>query len=114
SMKIFQELGQKRGIARLLECFACAAAAQAHPELSLRLAGAAAALHQVLGAPLLPAEQARLEKTLEPARQALTNTVGAAVWMEGWTMPVEKAIEDAQTYDPNSSQWYACRPLPRR
>jgi len=101
SMKIFQELGQKRGIARLLECFACAAAAQAHPELSLRLAGAAAALHQVLGAPLLPAEQARLEKSLEPARQALTNTVGAAVWMEGWTMPVEKAIEEAQTYDPH-------------
>ena len=101
SMKIFQELGQKRGIARLLECFACAAAAQAHPELSLRLAGAAAALHQVLGAPLLPAEQARLEKSLEPARQALPNTVGAAVWMEGWTMPMEKAIEEAQTYDPH-------------
>jgi predicted ATPase len=95
SMKIFHELGHKRGIARLLECFACAAAAHARPEHSLRLAGAAAALRQVLGAPLLAAEQALLEKNLEPARQALANSVAAAAWMEGWTMPVEKAVQDA-------------------
>ncbi len=76
SIKIFQELEHKRGIARLLECFACSAAAQLEAERSLRLAGAAAALRQNIGAPLTPAEQAKLEASLHPARQALTNTAG--------------------------------------
>ncbi|MGB6775702.1 MAG: tetratricopeptide repeat protein [Terriglobales bacterium] len=94
SIKIFQELDHKRGIARLLECFACSAAAQLEAERSLRLAGAAAALRQNIGAPLTPAEQAKMEATLEPPRQALTNTVGVTAWLEGWALPVEKAIEE--------------------
>jgi predicted ATPase len=93
SIKMFQELEHKRGIARLLECFACSAAAQLQAERSLCLAGAAAALRQNIGAPLTPAEQAKLEATLNPARLALTNTAGTAAWLEGWALPVEKAIE---------------------
>ena len=93
-MKAFQELEHKRGIARLLECFARSAAAQSDAERSLRLAGAAAALRQTLGAPLAPAEQAKLEAALDPVRQALTNTASSAAWLEGWTLPVEKVIEE--------------------
>ncbi|MFY9561770.1 MAG: protein kinase [Terriglobales bacterium] len=95
SIKIFQELDHKRGIARLLECFACAAAVQREAERSLRLAGAAAALRQNIGAPLPSAEQAKLEASLHAARQALTNTAGATAWLEGRALPVEKAIEEA-------------------
>jgi predicted ATPase/predicted Ser/Thr protein kinase len=95
SIREFQQLEHKRGLARLLECFACSAAAQSQPKRSLRLAGAAAALRQGLGAPLTPAEQAKLEKSLQPARQQLTTTVGGTAWLEGWSMPVEKAIEEA-------------------
>jgi tetratricopeptide (TPR) repeat protein len=94
SIKTFQELEHKRGIARLLECFACSAAAQLQAERSLRLAGAAAALRQNIGAPLTPAEQAKLEASLHLARQALSNTVGVAAWLEGWTLPVEKVVEE--------------------
>jgi predicted ATPase len=94
SLKIFRELEHKRGIARLLECFACSAAAQLQAERSLRLAGAAAALRQNIGAPLTPAEHVKLEAILDPARQALTNTSGAMAWLEGWDMPVEKAIDE--------------------
>ena len=94
SMRAFQELEHKRGIARLLECFARTAAAQLDAERSLRLAGAAAALRQNLGAPLAPAEQAKLEAALDPARRALTNTASTAAWLEGWTLPVEKVIEE--------------------
>jgi predicted ATPase/DNA-binding winged helix-turn-helix (wHTH) protein len=94
SLKIFQELEDKRGIARLLECFACSAAVQLQAERSLRLAGAAAALRQNIGAPLTPAEQAKLEAILDRARQALTNTSGTTAWLEGWAMPVERAIEE--------------------
>jgi len=95
SIKIFQELDHKRGIARVLECFACSAAAQLEAERSLRVAGAAAALRQNIGAPLTSAEQAKLEASLQPVRQALTNAEGVTVWLEGWAMPVEKAIEEA-------------------
>jgi predicted ATPase len=94
SIKIFQELGHKRGVARLLECFACSAAAQLEAERSLRLAGAAAALRQNIGAPLTPVEQAKLEDALESARRALTNTAGVAAWLEGWALTVERAIEE--------------------
>src|SRR5712691_138994 len=94
SIKLFQELDHKRGIARLLECFACSAAAQLEAERSLRLAGAAAALRQNIGAPLTPAEQAKLEASLQRARQALTHTAGETAWSEGWALPVEKAIEE--------------------
>ena len=71
--------------------------AQLEAERSLRLAGAAAALRQNIGAPLTPAEQAKLEASLQPARQALTNSEGRDGWLEGWAMPVEKAIEEVLT-----------------
>jgi predicted ATPase len=99
SLRIFQELESKRGTARVLECFACSAAVEARPERSLRLAGAAAALRQTVGAPLNLAERARLEKNLEAARRAVSNTAGAAAWMEGWAMPAERAIAHALSPD---------------
>jgi tetratricopeptide (TPR) repeat protein len=102
SMKLFQELDHKRGIARLLECSACSAAAQHEAERSLRLAGAAAALRQNIGAPLTPAEQAKLEASLQAAREALTDTVGTKVWLEGWALPVEKAIEEVLMHETSS------------
>jgi predicted ATPase/serine/threonine protein kinase len=95
SLKIFQQLGHKRGVARLLEGFACLAAAQSLWDQSLSLAGTAAALRQSLGAPLILAEQVELERSLQPARQALTNTAGSAAWLEGWGMPLEKAVDEA-------------------
>jgi predicted ATPase/tRNA A-37 threonylcarbamoyl transferase component Bud32 len=95
SMKLFQELGQKRGMARLLDCLACSAALRSKPERALRLAGAAAAMRQVLGAPLPLAEQTRLEKTLDLARQAVSPTLASAAWLDGWTTAADKAIQDA-------------------
>jgi predicted ATPase len=95
SVKLFRELGHQRGIARVLECLAADAAAQSNAELSLRLAGAAAALRQQLGAPLTPAEQPRLEKALEFARRTLGTAAGLTAWMEGWAMPVDRAMEEA-------------------
>jgi predicted ATPase/serine/threonine protein kinase len=104
SIKLFQELDHKRGVARLLECSACLAAAQREAERSLRLAGAAAALRQNIGAPLTPAEQAKLEASLQGARQALADTVGTKAWLEGWALPVEKAIEEVLMSE-TSSPW---------
>ena len=94
SVKLFQELGHQRGIARLLELFACSAAAQFKNERSLRLAGAAAALRKNIGAPLTKAEAAKLEASLQSARQALTNTAADASWLEGWDTPIHQAVEE--------------------
>ena len=63
SIAVFQELEHKRGIARLLESIACSEAAQGRPERALRMAGAAAALRQSIGAPLTPTEQGKLESS---------------------------------------------------
>ncbi|MDQ1387380.1 MAG: hypothetical protein QOF56_834 [Acidobacteriaceae bacterium] len=102
SISIFQSLDHKRGIARLLECFACSAAVRLEAERSLRLAGAAAALRHEIGAPLTPAEQAKLEAILHPARQALTNNAGVTAWLEGWALPVDKAIGEVLTPEPTT------------
>jgi tetratricopeptide (TPR) repeat protein len=103
SLIVFRDLEHKRGIARLLECFACTAAAQRKSERSLRLAGAAAALRLNVGVPLTPVEHLKLEAILEPARQALIETTGATAWLEGWDMPVEKAIDEVLLRDEASS-----------
>jgi predicted ATPase/DNA-binding winged helix-turn-helix (wHTH) protein len=102
SIKLFHELDHKRGIARLLEHFACAAAAQQEAGRSLRLAGAAAALRQNIGAPLTLAEQSKLEASLHTARQALADSAGTAAWLEGRALPIEKAIEEALVSDASS------------
>ncbi|MGA8438526.1 MAG: tetratricopeptide repeat protein [Candidatus Sulfotelmatobacter sp.] len=95
SLRMFQDLGHKRGIARVLECLAVSAAAQSRPEQALRLAGAAAALRQRISAPLIPAEHARLESKLEPARKMLTNTGSLQMWSSGWEMSLEDAVQEA-------------------
>ena len=102
SIKMFQELGHKRGIARALECLAVSAAAQSQAEHALNWAGAAAALRQRLGVPLISTEQRRLDKALEFARRALGDAAGLTAWMEGWAMPVEQAIQQALDCDAES------------
>jgi hypothetical protein len=92
---MFQDLGHKRGIARVLECFAVSAAEQSRPQQALRLAGAAAALRQRIGAPLIPAERSRLETKLEPARNMLANAAGLEAWSSGWEMSLEEAVNEA-------------------
>jgi predicted ATPase/DNA-binding winged helix-turn-helix (wHTH) protein len=94
SIKLFQELTHKRGIARLLECFACSAAVQLKAERVLRLAGAAAALRQHIGAPPTSAEQAKLEISLLQARQMLTDMASTTAWSEGWALSAEQAIQE--------------------
>ena len=94
SMKIFRDLGHQRGIARVLECFAVGAAAQSRPQQALRLAGAAAALRQRIGTPLIPAEQSKLERKLEPARNMLTHAADLEAWSSGWEMSAEEAVQE--------------------
>jgi len=70
---------------------------------SLRLAGAAAALRQSIGAPLTPAEQAKLEHILGLAREMLSGAEGVAAGLAGRAMPIEKVIEEARMLDAASA-----------
>ncbi|MEO8348813.1 MAG: tetratricopeptide repeat protein, partial [Acidobacteriota bacterium] len=99
SLRIFQDLDYKRGVAQILENFACTTAAQGEAKKALALAGSAAALRHALGTPLAPSEQAKLEAGLEPARKRLPGSEGAAAWMEGWTTPLETTVETALSAD---------------
>jgi predicted ATPase len=103
SLTNFQKLEHKRGIARLFESFACSAAAQSEAEKALRLAGAAAALRQSIGAPLVPTEQAKLDRSLDEARRSLPVTAGRNAWLAGWVMPIEQAIKDMLRAVPGSN-----------
>jgi tetratricopeptide (TPR) repeat protein len=95
SIQIFRGMEHKRGIARLLECFAGVAAAQENAERSLRLAGAAAALRQVIGAPLLPTEQLRIVQEIEPARLAMGSAASSVAWRAGWALSLDAAVDEA-------------------
>ena len=44
--------------------------------------------------PLTPTEQLKLEASLDTARQATSNTAGATAWLQGWALPIEKAMEE--------------------
>ena len=73
-----------------------------NPNLMFEL-GAASSLRQNIGTPLTPAEQAKLEAGLHPARQALPNTIGVTSWLEGWAWPIEKAIKEVLVPEAASS-----------
>jgi hypothetical protein len=63
-------------------------------ECALRLAGAAAALREHIGAaPRSPTDQNRLEALLEPVQKSLAEATATAAWSEGCAMPVERALE---------------------
>jgi hypothetical protein len=42
----------------------------------------------------------KLETILEPARQAMSNI--ATAWLEGWEMPLDRAIEEVLTPEATS------------
>ena len=85
------ELGDRTAVAFVLECFASMAAEQANPSLALRLAGATSALRKSIGSPLSPAEQARLDRYLEPARRALSTEAAMGATREGENWSLEQA-----------------------
>jgi DNA-binding NarL/FixJ family response regulator len=62
---------------------------------AVRLVAAAAALREVAGIPLWPNGQARLDRTLEPARRALGEAAATAAWQAGRALAPQEAIAEA-------------------
>jgi len=93
ALEIFASLGHRRGIARALEGSACLALAQGHAERALKLAAAAAHLRQLISAPLHLAEQSKLNQSISPAWEALSEEAGKRAWAEGSAMSMENAVQ---------------------
>jgi predicted ATPase/DNA-binding XRE family transcriptional regulator len=97
SLAILRELKDEAGFALALERFAPLAAARRQPARALRLAGAAAALRELIRVPLTADSEAQLEARLAPARQAIGPEAAAAAEAAGRAMGLEQAIADALT-----------------
>ena len=95
ALALFVNLGHKRGIARALEGFACSALAQRDPARALAITAAAAHLRQWIGAPLMPAEQSKLDDKLQPAWTSLNEADSRAAYARGWAMSLDNAIKYA-------------------
>ena len=93
SLEINRELGDQTAIAYLIEDYGGIAAAEGKLEKALQLAGFAAALRESIGAPLPPLEQARVDRMISPAREALSEADANATWKRGQSMELEQAIE---------------------
>jgi predicted ATPase/DNA-binding winged helix-turn-helix (wHTH) protein len=95
ALALFVSLGHKRGIARALEGFACSALAQRDPVRALAITATAAHLRQRIGAPLMPAEQSKLDDKLQPAWISLNDAESKTAYARGWAMSLDNAIEYA-------------------
>jgi predicted ATPase/class 3 adenylate cyclase/Tfp pilus assembly protein PilF len=95
SLAIDVEIGQKLSIAADLEELAKVAFGMGQPERAARLAGTAAALREVLGAPLPPFDRLSYENVLSRVRASLGNETFDAAFAGGRTMCLEDVIHDA-------------------
>jgi tetratricopeptide (TPR) repeat protein len=93
ALEMFATLRHRRGIARALEGFACLASAQGQAKRALTLASAATHLRRSISAPLPQAEQFKLDQSLIPARESLSDAEGKRAWTEGSEMSLENAIQ---------------------
>jgi len=93
ALEIFAGLGHRRGIARVLEGSACLALARGQAARALKLAAAAAHLRRLISAPLPQAEQTKLDQTLLPAWELLSEPERKGAWAEGSVMNLEQAIQ---------------------
>ena len=95
SLEMCRTQGYLWCIPYLLEFLAGVAIAGGEAVRGMRLAGAAEALRETIGAPLPPVWHADRDRDLTPARRALSPSVYARALEEGRASPLDKAIADA-------------------
>ena len=93
ALETFARLGHRRGIARALEGCACLALARGHGARALTLAAAAEHLRRLISAPLPQAEQIKLDRTLLPAWESVSEEEGMRAWEQGAAMRLEQALQ---------------------
>lgn len=93
SLRTFRELGHQRGIARQLERLAWRFGCERRYRAAVRLASAAAAIRQRIGAPIKPTERERIDETLAHARSRIDADTFAHVWREARFETLDAILE---------------------
>ena len=88
--------GNKRIIAYTLAGLGSIAGRQGQVEQAARLFGAAEALHEVIGVPLLPAFRPGHERAVAAVRGTLPEAVFMDAWGAGRALPLEEAVAEAR------------------
>jgi non-specific serine/threonine protein kinase len=99
SLRLAQQVGDKRVIAERLEELAWVACKEAQVESAARLFGAAEALREVIGAPMPPANRTEYDRCVAVARGLLGESALRASWTAGRALSLEQAITEAATLD---------------
>jgi len=94
-VEIYRSLGARTRLAGVLEGFAVLAAAHDEGTRALRLAGAAAALRDLVMARPTPREAAWPRPGLERARQLLGARASEWAWSDGLALSLDEAIDEA-------------------
>ena len=92
SLRLRPGVGGHWEIAACLEGLAAVAGGQGQAARAARLAGAAAALREELGAPVAPGDRSWYEPAIAHARAALGDAGFTAAQSEGRAMTLEQAI----------------------
>jgi tetratricopeptide (TPR) repeat protein len=92
SLTINQDLGDRTAVAFIIECFATMNAGLGESARALQLAGSALQIRSACGSPLSPAEQQRLDKSLEAARNLLPPEHAKDRYYEGGRLSLEEAV----------------------
>ncbi|MEU5879273.1 LuxR C-terminal-related transcriptional regulator [Spirillospora sp. NPDC047279] len=93
SLALSRSSGIRLDVARALEVFAEVVAAEGDDHGAVRLGGAAAALREAAGRPA--GGGSRLERTLEPIRRRLGETLVSQLWGEGRATTPDDAVAQA-------------------
>jgi predicted ATPase/DNA-binding CsgD family transcriptional regulator len=94
-LELRQSLGNTLGIGEVLEGFAALASVQGRPRRAARLYGAAQALREITGAPLIEADRVHQERYIGEIRRRLGNASFATEWAAGRATGPEEAVRFA-------------------
>jgi hypothetical protein len=94
-LALWRELGDRWGLAYVLEGFAALAIGQSQHERGVCLLAAARRLRRAIGMPGAPARQAKLQRLLEAAREGLDEAVYREANARGEALSLEAAIAAA-------------------
>jgi predicted ATPase/serine/threonine protein kinase len=92
AVQAFRALGHQRGVARQLESLSWCASCQSHDDAAVRLASAATAIRQKIGAPAKQVEREKIEGTLARARMRISADAFADAWRDGLTAPLDRIL----------------------
>ena len=91
SVLLAQRVGNRQHVAQAFEGLAAFAALNGEAQPAMRLAGAAAAVRTLIGAPLSPTERQALDERLDVAYQRLDADEAAAALRQGESWTIEQA-----------------------